>query len=275
LKAVEIKKVGLVGWPVKHSISPALHNACFRYLKLPYEYGLYGIEPCNFDSEIQELKKNLAGFNVTVPHKERVMKYLDDIKGEASSIGAVNTVKREFGKWKGYNTDAAGFLISIKEDINPRGINAFVLGAGGAAKAVAAALAGSGVGKIYVKDIDVEKSKVLRTRIIKHFPATQVILADGFQALVNCGILVNATPVGMEDDSIPIPEEFLYNHLYVFDCVYNRKTPLIKKAERVGLKCRGGLNMLIYQASEAFKIWTGLTAPLEVMRKAAIEEMGG
>ncbi len=112
----------------------------------------------------------------------------------------------------------------------------------------------------------------LRKQILKFFPEIPVFVSTDFTVLKNCDILVNATPVGMEKDEFPVPEKFLYKHLYVFDCIYNRETPLLKYARKKNMKFQNGLNMLIYQAAESFRIWTGIEPPVEVMKKALEEK---
>ncbi|MCD6413960.1 MAG: shikimate dehydrogenase [Elusimicrobia bacterium] len=264
----EIKKVGLVGWPVKHSLSPALHNACFEKLGLSYRYDLYPVPPENLGKEIEKIKDSLAGFNITIPHKERITDFLDESDSSVSQIGAANCAFGKDGRWTGFNTDVSGFLKALRQDFDPYGENAFVLGAGGAARAVSFALARAAAKKIYIYDIEKEKAEKLAARLKKFFPGGLFFAASDFSAVAKCRLLVNATPVGMEKDEIPIDVKFLYNQLYVFDLVYNRKTLLLREAEERGLKCRNGMDMLIYQAAESFRIWTGIYPPVDEMRKA-------
>ena len=265
----EIKKVGLIGWPVKHSISPALHNACFEKMNIPFHYDLYPVVPDNFANEISKIKNSLVGFNITIPHKERIIDFLDEIDSSVSQIGASNCAVFKDGEWIGFNTDVSGFLSALRPHFDLYGKNAFILGAGGASHAVVFGLARAGVKKIYIFDIEREKAESLASRVKKFFPEKIVFPAGEFSPLKDCHILINATPVGMERDEIPVDPRFLYNHLYVFDLIYNRQTPLLKEAGGKGLKCQNGLDMLIYQAAESFKIWTGIYPPVDIMRKAA------
>ncbi|MFH1352938.1 MAG: shikimate dehydrogenase [bacterium] len=271
-KPAKIKKVGLVGWPVKHSLSPLLHNLCFAALQLPYHYGLYEIPPDKFDSKISGLKNELEGFNVTIPYKRKIAGRLDGVSAAASRIGAVNCASKVNGNWRGFNTDAQGFLRALKEALHPHNLSAFIVGCGGAACAVAFALMKSGIKKLYLNDIDTPRAMALRTRILKFFPEIPVFAAPDFAVLKHCDILVNATPVGMEKDEMSVPGKFLHKRLYVFDCIYNRETPLLKYAKKRNMKFQNGLNMLIYQAAESFKIWTGIEPPVEVMKKALEEK---
>jgi len=264
---VKKKKVGLIGWPVKHSFSPVLHNRCFEELKLQFRYDLYAVSPDKFDAEIGKIKNSLEGFNVTIPYKRKIIEYLDSVETTASGIGAVNCAKLEKGRWKGFNTDASGFLRALKEALNPHNLSAFIIGCGGASSAVSFALAKSGVKKIYLNDIDEVRAEKLKHRVLKFFPQTPVFTTADFTVLRQCDIFINATSVGMEKDGMPVPEKFLYNNLYVFDCIYNRETPLLKCARKKNMRFQNGLNMFIYQAAESFKIWTGVEPPVEVMRK--------
>ncbi|MEA2081230.1 MAG: shikimate dehydrogenase [Elusimicrobiota bacterium] len=260
------KKTGLVGWPVEHSLSPVIHNAGFRELSLNWRYDLYPVKPENFTVDIEKLKVDLDGFNITYPHKEKILKHLDGIDSVASRIGAVNCAKKENGKWTGTNTDASGFLKALKEDINPREKNFFIAGCGGAAKAAAFALAGENVRKIFLKDIDGEKADRLKKRLNRFAPALPVFISCDFSNLINSDILINATPLGMMDERMPVPAEFLHKSLYVFECIYNRETPLLKAASEKGLRKQNGLNMLVRQAADSFSFWTGEKAPVELMK---------
>jgi len=262
----ETMKTGLIGWPVAHSLSPAIHNGAFEKLSLPWRYGLYPVEPGNFDNGIKKLMDELRGFNITFPYKEKISAYLDDVSPGASSIGAVNCAKNDNGRWTGTNTDSSGFLKALKEDINPHDRNIFILGAGGAAKAAAFSLAESGTRKIFIKDPDAEKARDLIKRLNRFAPAQAVFISDDFTELKNCDVLVNATPLGMADERIPLPADILHKGLYVFECIYNRETPLLKAAAERGLRRQDGLNMLVYQAADSFTFWTGEKAPVELMK---------
>ncbi len=259
-----------MGWPVKHSLSPAIHNGAFKELSLPWRYDLYPVKPESFADDIEKLKAELDGFNITYPHKEKILNHLDGIDSIASSVGAVNCAKKEKGKWTGTNTDASGFLKALKEDINPHDRSVFIVGCGGAAKAAAFALADAGARKIFLKDIDGEKAGKLRKRLNKFAPALPVSVSSAFSELKNCDILINATPLGMTDERIPVPADFLHDGLYVFECIYNRETPLLKAAAQKGLLRQNGLNMLVYQAADSFCFWTGEKAPVELMKNIAV-----
>ena len=263
---VKVMKTGLLGWPVEHSLSPSLHNGAFKKLSLTWRYDLYPMKPESFADDIGKLKTELDGFNITYPHKEKILNHLDEIDSIASSIGAVNCAKKIGGKWTGTNTDASGFIRALKEGVNPHDKNVFIVGCGGAAKAAAFALSDAGAGKIFLKDIDSGKAESLKKRLNKFAPALPVFVSGTFSELKNCDVLVNATPLGMTDERMPVPAEFLNGGLYVFECIYNRKTPLLKAASEKGLRCQDGINMLVYQAAASFTFWTGEKAPVELMK---------
>ena len=262
-----MKKFALLGYPIKHSLSPLLHNTAFKELNIDANYKLYEILPENFEKEVKKLLKELDGFNITIPFKERILNFLDVIDGEAQKIGASNCACKKNGKWHGYNTDAIGFIKALKEDINPKNLTVFVVGCGGAAKAVSFALAKNNVKKIFLKDIDTQKAGKLKKRIEKFYPQIPVFVAEDFSGIKNSQILINATPVGMKEGEMPVPAEFLHKDLYVFDLIY-KKTPLLKEAQKRGLKFQDGLKMLIGQAQESFRIWTGVEPAFEIMLEA-------
>jgi len=267
---VKVMKTGLLGWPVEHSLSPAIHNGAFKKLFLLWRYDLYPLAPESFADDIEKLKTELDGFNITYPHKEKILNHLDGIDTIASSVGAVNCAKKQKGKWVGTNTDASGFIRALKEDINPHNKNVFIIGCGGAAKAAAFALSDAGAGKIFLKDIDSGKAESLKKRLNRFQPSLPVFMTGDFSELKNCDVLVNATPLGMADERIPVHAEFLHDGLYVFECIYNRETPLLKAAREKGLQCQNGINMLVYQAADSFSFWTGKKAPVELMKNIAV-----
>ncbi|MCD6311793.1 MAG: shikimate dehydrogenase, partial [Elusimicrobia bacterium] len=147
--------------------------------------------------------------------------------------------------------------------------NFFIVGCGGAAKAAAFALADAGAGKIFLKDIDAVKAESLKKRLNRFAPSLPVFMSGDFSELKNCDIVINATPLGMADERISVPAEFLHDGLYVFECIYNRETPLLRAASEKGLRYQNGLNMLVYQAADSFIFWTGEKAPVELMKNLA------
>jgi len=271
------KITGIFGYPVEHTLSPFIHNSGFEYLGLNFIYVPFRVHPDDLGKAVASLRVlNIAGVNVTVPHKERVLKYLDEISSDAKKIGAVNTVVNKNGKLKGYNTDASGFLKSLKEHIEPAGKQVVLLGCGGAGKSIAVSLASSKIKEIFLYDIDLKKSEKLSKKILSFNVKSQIIKNyESLEKVVSfCDILVNATTVGMRENDNPlIRPEWLNRKTFVYDIIYNCKTELIKLAEKIGCKCTGGLDMLLYQAVESFELWTGKKAPVEVMRNALVSAL--
>ncbi|MEE8637601.1 MAG: shikimate dehydrogenase [Candidatus Margulisiibacteriota bacterium] len=274
------KVVGLIGYPLGHSVSPAMHNAAFKKLGLDYEYVPFEVAPEDLSESLKGMRAlHIAGFNATIPHKEKIVLLLDEVTKLARLIGAVNTVLNQEGKLIGYNTDGAGFVDSLKEDakVSPRGKRAVVIGAGGASRAVSIMLAETGAGSLTLTDIQEEKAKELSEYIGSHFEIVcdfvEVNSKDLQKAIDKTDILVNATPVGMHPkiDQSPLDQSIkLHSKLLVYDLVYNpAETKLLKMAKASGCKICSGLGMLVRQGALAFTIWTGEEAPLKVMRKAA------
>ena len=274
------KKIyGLLGWPVKHSFSPAMHNAAFKSLGIDAEYRLFETPPDQLDSFLKNLNKNIIkGLNVTVPYKESVlgMVELDKESFYLREIKAVNTIAKKDNVWHGFNTDIPGFERHLKENIDPKGKRAAVLGAGGGARAVVYVLAKSGAKDIAIFDIDRSKAENIQA-MIKSILKFDLSIAKNVEDLdiKNRDLLINATPIGLkETDPSLIKSEHLHKRLFVYDLVYNpAKTKLLKEAESLGLKCSNGLGMLLYQGALSFKHWTGKNAPIDVMRRALEREM--
>lgn len=272
--------VGLIGYPLGHSVSPAMHNAAFKKLGIDYEYAPFEVEPKDLPEALKGFRAlHIAGFNVTIPHKETIVPLLDEVTKLARVIGAVNTVLNQEGKLIGYNTDGAGFIDSLKEDAktNPKSKRAVVLGAGGASRAVSVMLAEAGALSITLTDILEEKAKELSEYIDSYFEAecdfVKIKSKDLQRAIDRADLLVNATPLGMHPkiDQSPLDENIkLHPKLLVYDLIYNPpKTKLLKTAKSAGSKTCPGLGMLVRQGALAFTIWTGKEAPLDTMWKAA------
>jgi shikimate dehydrogenase len=272
-----LKRCYLIGHPVEHSMSGVMHNAAFINMGLEMEYILVPVLPGNLRRFIRNdiSQEDVAGANVTIPHKVAVMSLLDEVEGEAKEIGAVNTIVNEGGYLKGYNTDGAGAAKALREAYGPlEGARVVLLGAGGAARALVYYLAREAE-SLVILNRDPLKAKLIADR------------AQGRGARVRWGgldqidvrdadILVNSTPVGMFPNSgaSPVDPRCLHGGLLVFDLVYNPvKTRLLEDAERAGARTLSGVSMLVYQGAEAFKLWTGLGAPVEVMREAVLAEL--
>ncbi len=266
------KIYGIIGYPVKHSFSPAMHNAAFKALKLDARYEFFEVKPQDLRSFLDSLSdREIHGLNITVPHKEKVLDFIEFDKDElfASQIRAVNTIVKKDGIWKGHNTDVPGFLRHLKENINPANKRVAVLGAGGAGRAVVYAVASSKAKEIVIFDIDKHKVEALVNLMQDLFKGLNIKLTDSVEALdiLEKDILINATPIGMKaTDSCLVKEKMLHKNLLVYDVIYNpSETKLLALAKKSGAKVCNGLKMLLYQGMISFEIWTGKKAPQEVM----------
>ncbi|MDD5128470.1 MAG: shikimate dehydrogenase [Candidatus Omnitrophica bacterium] len=267
------KLYGLVGFPVKHSLSPCMHNAAFAKLKIKAKYELFELRPEELEGFFANLRKNnISGFNVTVPYKEKVLSYLDAKAPGLREIGAVNTVViAKGGKSKGFNTDFAGFRRHLKElKVVPRKVA--LIGAGGAAKAVCFALGKSRVEEICIYDIDAYKSLGLASQFKDVFEQTRFSVVARIEELKlqDKDLLVNTSPVGMHaDDPCLIDGSMLHQGLFVYDLIYNPvETKLLATARKAGVRFSNGLGMLLYQGVICFEHFTGKRAPVEIMRAA-------
>ena len=272
---------GLIGDPVEHSISPAIHNAAFKKSGLDYIYLPFRVTSENLPGAITALRSlDLRGLNVTIPHKVAVMPLLDEIDAVAKNIGAVNTIVNNNGHLTGYNTDAAGFLKSlVKRDIDPSGKKVVILGAGGVARAISFALTEQKAEiEILNRSGSPEPAEKLAANLSKHskskIHAAELSEPNLKQALKQADILINATSVGMSPntDNSLVPPELLKPDMVVYDVVYNpQKTRLLADAEKAGAVVIGGLDMLIWQGALAFELWTGVEAPLDTMTDMAVK----
>lgn len=270
------KITGVIGYPVKHSLSPIFQNAAFQYLGLDYVYIPLEVAPEDIGKAVDGIRvMNFAGVNLTIPHKKNVLPYLDDIDSEAKILGAVNTIVNKEGRLKGYNTDGTGFICSIKEKgISLKGKNIFLLGAGGSTYAIAGALVKENVSKIFICNRTEQNAILLKNHILENFQFENIFVIPFNERNTkkhweDIHILVNTTSVGMSEKDVPLVNQKFINSLeLVYDLIYNRKTELIKYAERSGIPFLDGLSMLVHQGAVSFELWTGMKAPLEIMKKA-------
>jgi len=272
------KIYGVLGNPAKHSLSPLMHNAAFSALKINAEYKIFEVEPKNLENFMLSLsKEGIFGLNVTVPYKEKVIPFLQNISDEAKLIGAVNTIKVSGDKLEGFNTDGEGFLKHISEDLkfDPKGKSIAIIGAGGAAKAVSICLSKRSPKRISIYDIDGVKLLSLINHLKENFKYVEFnsVSSPENLGINNSDLLINATAIGMKEaDPCLVDEKSLHKDLLVYDLIYNpNETKLLALAKRVGAKTSNGLGMLLYQGMAAFEIWTGEKAPKEVMKKALLE----
>jgi len=270
------KVYGLFGDPIAHSLSPAMQNHAFRHYDIDAVYVPFHVLPEQLPKAVESLRVlNIAGVNVTVPHKEKIIPLLDRIDPATKLIGAVNTVANENGVLVGYNTDASGFIRSLKSnmDFEPSGKQVLILGAGGACRAVLVALAFAGVQSITVANRHPERAEKLIATVAKHF-SDVVLFATGYDkqsyqdALANADLVVNATSVGLHGETLNfLPLERIKGSAFIYDMIYSlSKTTLIKKARDLNLLCDDGLSMLAAQGEDAFALWTGVQLSPGFMR---------
>ncbi|MBI2852696.1 MAG: shikimate dehydrogenase [Chloroflexi bacterium] len=270
---------GLIGDPVEHSMSPAMHNAAFRELGLEYVYAAFRVKSQDVGKAIEGMRAlNFRGLNVTIPHKVAVIPLLDELDPLAEKIGAVNTIVNNDGRLRGYNTDASGFLQALLEKgVEPEGKNVVILGAGGASRAISFILADRGAHlTILNRAQELDWAVELARRLEKEFgrKAGALELNDHYLARVlnKADILVNATSVGMspKDGETPVAADLLRPELIVYDIVYNPiKTRLMREAEAANARTIAGLDMLVWQGALAFELWTGQKPPFKLMKEEA------
>jgi shikimate dehydrogenase len=274
---VSTRQVYLLGHPVRHSVSPAMHAAAFRELGIDARYDLRDVPLDDLGLAIARLREpNVLGANITVPHKQAAMPYLDEIAEAAAEIGAVNTICNRQGRLVGYNTDAPGFLAALAEaGFDPRGATVALLGAGGAARAVAHALAEADAAELFILNRTSDRAVSLAQALVARFgaraywglPATRQQLEEW---VPRCALVVNCTTLGMHEPVSPLPSSALRPGMLVVDIIYNPpRTRLLAEAEAAGARTQNGLPMLVHQAAAAFALWTGQPAPVETMRAAA------
>lgn len=268
------KILGLFGYPVTHTLSPVMHNTAFRASGFDYVYVAFEVKPEYLKTAVNSIKAlNLTGVNVTIPHKEAVLSNLDEVDKEASVIGAVNTVVNRDGKLYGYNTDGRGFIESLKEEgILPEKKKVFLLGAGGASRAIAFSLAFNKASEIAIYDVDHNKAKELALAVSK-VEHSCLVTIESPEKINDYEIVINATPLGLKNsDPLPFRPELIESDIVVYDVIY-RRTRLLEEAKSKGANAIDGSGMLLWQGALAFELWTGVKAPVEVMRDALISNM--
>ncbi|NLX61293.1 MAG: shikimate dehydrogenase [Tissierellia bacterium] len=277
------KLMGLIGYPLKHSKSPHMHNTAFEALGLDYVYLAFEIKDGYLKEALDALKiLNVEGFNVTMPHKTKIIEYLDEIAPDAKIIGAVNTVKYEEGRLIGYNTDGRGFVKSLEEKgVEFKGEKIVLVGGGGAARAVASQLAFEGAGEIVLFNRTLSKAEEIVGNINKNVPDCESRALELNESLLieeiqDAKLLVDCTSLGMKDtidQSIISSPDYLPKDLFVADIVYGPyKTKLLKIAEEAGCRYMNGLMMMIWQGAIAFKIWTGKDMPIKLIKEEILDK---
>lgn len=276
MAAAIVQQLGIIGYPVGHSLSPAMQQAAIEAEGLPYRYTAMEVLPEKLVATVSKLRNSsFRGFNVTIPHKTAVMPLLDEIHEDARRIGAVNTVVQEEGRLIGYNTDAAGFLEGLRGVGRTfAGKNAVLLGAGGAARALLWALVKEGVEKILLGVRNVEKTREL----LRDFSFAGNVMAVSWtealfrERLAEADLVVNATPLGMvphTEGMPPVDWRALKAHAFLYDIIYTpAKTRFLREGEANGHETLNGIPMLIGQGAAAFRLWTGQEADREAMGRA-------
>ncbi len=274
------RRAGIIGYPLGHSVSPAFQQAAFDHYALPVRYDTWSTPPDRLEAELHKLRgEEYLGANVTVPHKEKVAAWLDDVDPWARLVGAVNTIAREGGRLVGYNTDSHGLIRSLNEemDFDPRGKGVLLLGAGGAARAAAFGLAHEGISWLTIANRTPGRAESLAEDVARHMDRVDAIALGGSaleEASASADLVLNSTAVGMKhslaQDGTPLEADHIRAHAFVYDMVYNPpETPLLRAAAAAGARTLGGLGMLVFQGAASFERWTGKKAPPEVMFRAA------
>lgn len=280
------KQLGLLGHPVAHSVSPAMHNAAFRAQSMNASYGAFDVDPADLKKAVEGIRAlGFLGVNVTIPHKEAIIDYLDEVAPTARQVGAVNTIVNRGGRLIGYNTDGWGFISSLEENrIKVGAIHAVVLGAGGAARAVAMHLAMSGVRRLTITNRTPARAEELAAAVAQiegrvAVEAAETGSPEERQALMDAGLVVNCTPLGMHPDvdRSPIAEiNLLPQGAVVYDTIYRpQETRLLREARVRGLYAMGGLSMLVHQGACAWEYWFGRRGPVAIMQAAALGALEG
>ncbi|MHB1006925.1 MAG: shikimate dehydrogenase [Chloroflexota bacterium] len=279
--------VGLIGYPLGHSVSPPMHQAACAHYNLDLTYLAWETAPAALAERVAGLRDPAhLGANVTVPHKQAVVALVDAVDPSARHVGAINTIVNREGSLTGYNTDGTGFLRALRAEggFEPSGATALLLGAGGAARGVAFALLGAGLRRLTIANRQRERAERLAADLADLDPPPSVTIApwtaDALSRATEYDLVVNATTIGMwrgpAEGQSPLLATALGPGILVCDLVYNpAETPLLASARAAGARALGGLPMLVYQGAEAFTLWTGLPAPVEVMRAAAARALGG
>jgi shikimate dehydrogenase len=272
---------GVIGDPIEHTLSPIMHNAAFKALKLDFAFLAFKVKAADVEKAVSGMRAlGIYGLNVTMPHKSAVINYLDEVDQAAKAIGSVNTILNKDGRLFGFNTDGIGALQALRENgVEPRGKKVLLLGAGGAARAIAYTLARE-ADELVILNRTAKQAAKLANLLKQTFD--RKVVADALSPngikdnLQDSDVLINATSVGMKPnaDQTPVAFEWLRPDLAVMDIVYNPiETKFAKDAKAAGAKVVSGFEMLIYQGAASFEIWTGHSAPVEVMRHAAFNHL--
>jgi shikimate dehydrogenase len=277
--SLDFRTYCIIGDPVDHSLSPAIHNAAFISLGLNCSYIAFRVQEGQLKNSLDSLRAiNIGGFNVTMPHKVRVLEYVDQYDKTVELVGAANTVKNEDGKFCAYNTDVLGFIKPLRQrGIDFSGFEVTILGAGGAARAVAVALAGErGIANINIVNRNTDRSKELANLLKKLGLKASIVSSDNIQNIASkSNLIINTTPLGMKDEQSLIKSSSIRKDAIVYDIVYKPiNTNLLESARTAGAKVVYGYEMLLEQAIASFKIWFQRDPPIEPMKKVLFGKFG-
>ena len=288
-------RIGIIGYPIGHSISPSFQQAALDHYSLDAAYEAWEVAPDALREFMVGLRSpDSMGISVTVPHKENVMAHLDQIDPWARMAGAVNTIVHKSGQLVGHNTDGRGFIRALEQEAHftTEDCRALIIGAGGSAKAVALSLAGHGAGAITIANRTIERARSLAKTLSEQgsfgierelLRIEAVSLSNNYEGIAGAAsesdLIVNCTTLGMNrgptESLSPLSADVIPKRALVYDLVYNPpETPLLREAARSGAATLGGLPMLVYQGAAAFELWTGKAAPVEVMMGAAKAALG-
>jgi shikimate dehydrogenase len=281
------KLLSIIGYPIGHTLSPGIYNTTFPAMGIDARYEAWSTPAEDVPQAITRLREaEMLGMNVTVPHKEAVIELLDEVDATARAIGAVNCISKDGDRLVGHNTDMYGFVRSLREaGCEPAGLHAMVLGVGGSARAVTHGLLEAGVASLALAGRTRDHVEALADALTSGWPKARVQrigwLDEGFVAAArSADLVVNCTPIGMRhsetEHESPLPAELLRPGLWVFDLVANPlETCLLSLAREAGARPIGGLEMLVYQAVESVRHWTGRQGPVDIMREAARQALAG
>ena len=277
--SLDFRTYCIIGDPIDHSLSPAIHNAAFSSLGLNCSYISFRVQEGQLKNSLDSLRAiNIGGFNVTMPHKVRVLEYVDQYDKTVELVGAANTVKNEDGKFCAYNTDVLGFIKPLRQrGIDFSGFEVTILGAGGAARAVAVALAGErGIANINIVNRNTDRSKELANLLKKLGLKASIVSSDNIQNIASkSNLIINTTPRGMKDEQSLIKSTSIRKDAIVYDIVYKPiNTNLLESARSAGAKVVYGYEMLLEQAIASFKIWFQRDPPIEPMKKVLFGKFG-
>jgi shikimate dehydrogenase len=277
--SLDFRTYCIIGDPIDHSLSPAIHNAAFSSLGLNCSYISFRVQEGQLKNSLDSLRAiNIGGFNVTMPHKVRVLEYVDQYDKTVELVGAANTVKNEDGKFCAYNTDVLGFIKPLRQrGIDFSGFEVTILGAGGAARAVAVALASErGIANINIFNRNTDRSKELANLLKKLGLKSSIVSSDNIQNIASkSNLIINTTPLGMKDEQSLIKSSSIRKDAIVYDIVYKPiNTNLLESARTAGAKVVYGYEMLLEQAVASFKIWFQRDPPIEPMKKVLFGKFG-